>query len=72
MSNYLSRTELQELTGYQIRSAVIRWLDRGSWPYATGGPDGWPRVLRSYHDARLAGVSMSKSKKSDQTPNWSR
>ena len=32
--------ELRELTGYQMTSAVRRWLDRNNWPYAVGSVDG--------------------------------
>lgn len=68
---YLTRAELRELTGYQMTSAIRRWLDRNNWPYAVGGVDGWPRVLRSYHDDRLAGIAAAKPKKTTHEPNWS-
>lgn len=69
MSTYLTRPELQELTGYIIKSAVQRWLDRHGWPYATGGADGWPRVLKQYHDQRLSGIQPSVARKKAE-PNW--
>ncbi len=67
---YLTPMELQHLTGYRIRSAVIRWLERNDWPYAAPGADGWPRVLRAYHDARLSGQKAQKPGRR-AGPNWS-
>jgi len=67
---YLKRQELMALTGYTKRSAVIGWLDRHGWPYATGRLDGWPRVLRRYHDERLMGVDTSRSRNQKAGPNW--
>lgn len=66
---YLTRNELTELTGYKLRTAVVRWLDRNGWPYATAGIDGWPRVLRQYHDERLFGQPMKTKRQVE--PNWS-
>lgn len=71
MSRYLTRPELRELTGYEIKSAVQRWLDRQGWPYVVGGADGWPRVLRQYHDQRLSGLAPSVTKKRTE-PNWTK
>lgn len=68
---YLSPTELKSLTGYMIRPAVVRWLERNDWPFASPGADGWPRVLRRYHDDRLSGVRISRQAKSKIEPAWS-
>ena len=68
---YLTPCELQDLTGYRIRSAVMRWLDRNGWPYAAPGADGWPRVLRQYHDDRMSGHAVSRLTKRKSEPNWS-
>ncbi|GAA0492513.1 DUF4224 domain-containing protein [Pigmentiphaga daeguensis] len=67
---YLTPDELKALTDYRTRAAVIRWLERNNWPYADGARDGWPRVLRSYHDARLSGEAPIK-RASTYEPNWS-
>jgi hypothetical protein len=71
MSLYMTRQELQELTGYTMRSSVIGWLDRQSWPYVVGRVDGWPRVLRQYHDQRLLGMTVGTAKKRAE-PNWTK
>ncbi len=34
-SAYLTPDEVKELTGYVMRAAACRWLDRNGWPYAT-------------------------------------
>lgn len=69
MTTYLTRSELQGLSGYTIKSAVLRWLDRQGWPYVIGGADGWPRVLRQYHDQRLLGLQPAPTRKRSG-PNW--
>lgn len=71
MSMYLTRPELMDLTGYTSKSAVQRWLERHDWPYVIGGIDGWPRVLRQFHDQKLSGVAPSSSRKKAE-PNWTR
>lgn len=70
MSTYLRRDDLEELTGYTQRSAVIRWLDVNGWPYAIGRVDGWPRVLREYHDSRMMGEKTSVPRKRVAEPEW--
>lgn len=72
MSMYLSRAELEELTGYTMRSAVISWLDRNEWPYVNGGIAGWPRVLRQFHDQKLLGMKIAPATKRRVEPNWTR
>jgi len=51
-SLFLTRSELSELTGYQIPSAQKRWLSSKKLPYMTGA-DGVPRVLRQSLLARF-------------------
>lgn len=72
MSAYLTRPELQELTGYVQRNAVVGWLDRNGWPYVNGGIDGWPRVLRLFHDQKLLGMQVAPGSKKRAEPNWTR
>ena len=71
MSLYMTRPELQDLTGYTMRSSVINWLDRHGWPYVIGRVDGWPRVLRQYHDQRLLGMPTVPARKRVE-PNWTK
>jgi len=53
MSNlFLSRDELEELSGYKMQSAQKRWLSRKKLPFVTG-KDGRPRVLRQSLLARF-------------------
>ena len=49
MKTYLTHHELQTLAGIRTLKGVLLALDRERWPYFIGN-DGWPRVLRSYHD----------------------
>jgi len=70
-SLYLTPVELKKLTGYLTRPAVCRWLSREGWPYAAPGGDGWPRVLRQYHDDRLYGRELKSRAKKHQEPAWS-
>ncbi|HBT34108.1 DUF4224 domain-containing protein [Neopusillimonas maritima] len=71
MSAYLTPPELEDLTGYKIKSAVLRWLDRHKWPYVVGGADGWPRVLRQYRDQRLLGMNNNTVRRKAE-PNWTK
>lgn len=58
-TTYLSREELCELARRNNRQTpsvrtVKRFLDHQNWPYVLG-LDGWPRVLRAYHDSIMRG-----------------
>ena len=68
-SLYLTPEEVKELTDYVTQAAARRWLERNDWPYAQPAGDGWPRVLREYHDARLSGEEKRRPKRSAE-PNW--
>lgn len=70
MSTYLRRDDLVELTGYVQKTAVMRWLDANGWPYVINGVDGWPRVLRLYHDQRLMGEKVSATRRKAAEPEW--
>lgn len=70
MATYLRRDDLMELTGYTQRSAVIRWLDANGWPYVVSGLDGWPRVLRQYHDKRMMGEKTTAAERKAAEPAW--
>lgn len=52
---FLSDVELRELSGYQKRSAQIRWLEAQGIAFLIGG-DGLPKVLRAVVIARLGGT----------------
>ncbi len=68
---YLTPAELIGLTGYKTRPGVSKWLDKNGWPSAGCGKDGWPRVLREYHDARLMGLASARKKTTSAEPAWS-
>lgn len=42
---FLTRGELQEMTGYKRPTAMRRWLAENAFEYAVAA-DGYPRVLR--------------------------
>ncbi|WP_311514819.1 DUF4224 domain-containing protein [Oligella urethralis] len=70
MSDYLSPSELAELTGYKKnqRAAMCNWLDDRRWMYVTN-KIGMPMVLRRYRDSKL-GLSNEKTKpKLSDEPN---
>ena len=52
---FLTPAELHNLTGAKHKAKVRRWLTENRYPYDVG-VDGWPRVLRSYLERRLAGA----------------
>jgi len=47
-----------------------RWLMKNQWPFA---PDrnGFPKVLRSYFDARMSGDIVPPAKPTAQEPDFS-
>ncbi|WP_220806146.1 DUF4224 domain-containing protein [Achromobacter sp. UMC71] len=51
------------------RAAACRWLERNGSPFARAAGDGWPRILREYHDARLSGEEKRRPKGGAE-PNW--
>lgn len=68
---YLTPAELRGLTGYATRPAVTKWLERNGWPHAGCGKDGWPRVLRQYHDDRMMGATKAAKATRKPGPAWS-
>ena len=68
---YLTPAELCGLTGYKTRPGVTRWLEANDWPHAGPGGDGWPRVLREYHDARMMGAELPRKRATAAEPAWS-
>ena len=52
MSDYLSRAELEELTGRKQRPLQIAWLKARRWRHEVSDR-GDPRVLRAYRDKKL-------------------
>ncbi len=54
MSLFLSRDELQELTGYRQAAAQMRWLTDRGWRFEVGG-DGRPKVARAEQERRMLG-----------------
>lgn len=49
---FLTREDLQFMTGLKRPDAIRRWLDRQGFAYVVGA-DGWPRVLTALVHARL-------------------
>lgn len=49
---FLSRSELQEMTGYKRPTAMRRWLGENGFEYAVAA-DGYPRVLRAFVTKKL-------------------
>lgn len=49
---FLSRPEIEELTGRVHADAQCAWLAKHGWPFATDA-DGRPKVARAVFDARL-------------------
>ena len=52
---FLSRTELQEMTGYKRPSSMRRWLGENGYNYEVAR-DGYPRVLRAAVEMKLGGT----------------
>lgn len=73
MNNYLSAVELAALVGCQQNSyaCMRRWLERGKWPFEKS-ISGFPKVSRSYHDARMSGANPAQIKTEGRVaPNFS-
>lgn len=51
---FLSRDQLEKLTGYKRPSSMERWLAERQWMYEIGA-DGYPRVLERYFEKRMMG-----------------
>lgn len=52
---FLSREELEELTGFVRAAKQIEWLRANGWRFAEDSQRR-PKVARSYFEARLGGV----------------
>lgn len=73
MNNYLSAAELAALIDCQPNSyaCMRRWLERGKWPFEPS-LSGFPKVSRTYHDARMSGSNPTQIKtESRVSPNFS-
>ena len=67
---FLTRNEIQQLTGYKIPSAQIRWLQKNGILFRVGA-DGYPRILLSEVEFQM--LSHTKSTKHfsvQETPNF--
>jgi hypothetical protein len=68
--NYLTSTELAELTGCKPnqRCRMAAWLIKNKWRFELDA-SGLPKVARAYHDRKM-GISENNQKdKFDETPN---
>lgn len=66
---YLTRTELRALSGRHNVDAIIAWLKAQRWRYVPDA-DGWPKVARAFHDARL-GVADAPPPGTESEPDFS-
>ena len=62
---FLTREELQELTGLKRQGAIKRWLRREKIGYLDAA-DGWPRVLQSVVINRLSGTKPAQEAREPQ------
>lgn len=53
---FLTKEELQELTGYRLHAWQRRWLDQHNWKYEVA-INGRPVVLRGFAEAKMGGQS---------------
>lgn len=66
---YLTRAELRALTGRQHRGPIIAWLKEKRWRFVEDA-DGWPKVARAFHDARL-GLADQPAPATESEPDYS-
>lgn len=62
---FLSTSDLEQLTGYQKKSAQARWLEQVGLPFLKGG-DGKLKVLRSAVEQRLGATLVAVRKREPQ------
>jgi len=55
---FLTRQELQDLTGYQRPAYQVRWLRANGWTF-TLGADRRPRVARDHARRQLGAVDLA-------------
>jgi hypothetical protein len=63
---YLTRLEVASLTGYKHAQKQCAFLDENGWCYFKNA-DGWPKILRQYHDAKM---SEERKAPSSVEPNY--
>lgn len=59
---FMSRQDLETLTGRKTRRGIKRWLDENQWRYEPNAR-GWPVVLAAYTAARMSGAPVPAEKK---------
>lgn len=69
MSLFLTRDELMDLTERKQRAKVAEWLTENGYRFDVAA-DGWPKVLRSALESRLAS-SRSKRQSARHEPDFS-
>ena len=65
---FLTRIEIQELTGRERYYAQLRWLRENRWPHETDA-DGRPLVARAYFEQRFGLAGHSRQTVTE--PDWS-
>jgi hypothetical protein len=70
LSAFLSRDELAELVGCEptSRACMRRWLSKHGWPFEVDR-NNFPKVLRSYYDARMTGSAPPAVAAAGTEPN---
>ena len=67
---FLTKLQTQELTGYKIPSAQIRWLQKNRILFKVGA-DGYPRVLVAEVEFQmLSNIKPTKNIVRQETPNF--
>ena len=69
MSEFLSGTELADLSGLTQKAAQTRWLRKNRFEFALRA-DGTPRVLREHMRSRL-GAMQGDGPRATVEPDWS-
>lgn len=57
---FLTRDELEELTGYRRPHEQVRWLTKRRWRFEQNAA-GAPRVARAYLERRMVGEERSEA-----------
>jgi hypothetical protein len=63
---FLSRKELEELTGFVRAAKQIEWLRANGWRYAEDSQRR-PKVARSYFEVRLGGAQPQAETRTPET-----
>lgn len=70
-SMFLSKTDIEELTGYKLAGKQIEWLDTNAWVFVISAL-GHPKVLRTYAEKKLGlnGKVLTDKKSEPDFSHW--